>query len=385
MSNSRIEAIQAAYAAEDGKRESKVYKASELPLSYEAITEEWLTDALCSAAPGAMVTGFQLGPVDSGSSDRRKIAITYNEAGLAARLPTKLFCKATHGLATRVVLGVSGGAMGEVEFYKHIRPLLDIEVPVSHFSAYNPANINSITMMADLSDSVTSFCDHTTEMTRTRIESELNLLARMHGQGYGRPDVRAALEAIATWPEFFAKTLDFGMEAGSNKGFLDGKDVIPPAMFKRYDEVWPATMASVEQHNRLPLTLMHGDVHLKNWYIAGNGEMGLSDWQCVSRGHWSRDVCYAITSALTVEDRRAWEHDLLRFYLDRLAAAGGPKLSFDEAWLHYRQQLMTALTWWTITLAPTDDIPDMQPLDITLEMVKRLATACDDCGSLDAF
>jgi Phosphotransferase enzyme family len=383
--SSRIETIQAAYAAEEGRRREKVFNASNLPLSYEAITEDWLTDALCSAHPGAAVTAMQLGPVDSGSSNRRKIAVTYNAAGQAAGLPTKLFCKATHDLANRIVLGISGGAMGEVAFYNHVRPLLNVEVPVAFFAGYDPANINSLTIMHDISDDVTSFCDHHTEMTRARVESELALLATCHGQGYSNPAMQAQLKQIATWPEFFTKTLEFGMEAGSNQGFIDAEEVIPAATYKRFGEVWPKTLTSVDLHNRLPLTLMHGDVHLKNWYIAGNGEMGLSDWQCVSRGHWSRDVCYAMSSALTVENRRAWENDLLRFYLDRLHAAGGPNVSFDDAWLNYRQQLMTALTWWTITLRPTEELPDMQPRDITMEMLRRIGTAVDDCGSLDSF
>ena len=385
MSSNRVEQIQTAYAAEEGRRQAKVYKASDLPLSYDAITTEWLTDALCYAHPGSKVTSFGLGPVDTGSSNRRKIAVVYNEAGKAAGLPDKLFCKATHDLANRIVLGISGGALGEVQFFNHVRPLLDIESPLSCFAGYDASNINSIVVLRDISADVTSFCDHNTEMTLARAESQMGLLAAAHGQGYANPALRAELERIVTWPEFFTKTLDFGMEAGSNKGFLDGVDVIPSATYKRFDEIWSKTLQSVELHNSLPLTLMHGDVHLKNWYIAGNGEMGLSDWQCVSRGHWSRDVCYAISSALTVENRRAWEKDLLRFYLDRLRASGGPKVPFDEAWLNYRQQLMTALTWWTITLAPTEDIPDMQPRDITLEMVRRIGAAVDDCGSLDSF
>jgi Phosphotransferase enzyme family len=382
---SRVEQIQAAFAAEEGKRQDKVFKASDLPLSYEAITNEWLTDALCGTHPGAKVTSFALGPIDTGSSNRRKIAVTYNAAGKAAGLSDKLFCKATHDLANRIVLGLSGAAEGEVIFFKHIRSLLDFEAPVSHFSEFNPATINSLTMMHDISDEVMSFCDHNTEMTRARAESQMHLLAACHGQGYGRPELAEAIKRLPTWPEFFTKTCDFGLEAGSNKGFRDGVDVIPARLFARYDEVWPRTIQSVELHNHLPLTLTHGDVHLKNWYIAGNGEMGLSDWQCVNRGHWARDVCYTISSALTVENRRAWETDLLRLYLGEMAAQGGPKVSFEEAWLNYRQQLMTALTWWTITLAPTDDIPDMQPRDITLEMVRRIGTAVDDCGSLDSF
>ena len=89
--------------------------------------------------------------------------------------------------------------------------------------------------------------------------------------------------------------------------------------------------------------LCHDDVHLKNWYVAGNGEMGLSDWQDVSRGHWARDVAYAVSTALTVEDRRAWEQDLIKYYLEELRASGGPQVGFDEAWKVYRRQLITAL------------------------------------------
>lgn len=381
----RLAKIQAVYAAEEGRRDAPVYRAADLPLSYEAITAEWLTDALCKDHPGAVVSSFTLGPVDSGSSNRRKISLNYNEAGIDAGLPDRLFCKATHDLANRIVLGISLGAQGECSFYNHIRPHLDIEAPEAVFAGYDPATVNSLIMMHDLSDSVTSFCDHKTEMTRVRAESQMALLATCHGRGYGDPLTRESLTSIGTWPEFFNRTLEFGMEAGSNAGFLAAEEVIPARTFARYDEIWPRMVDSVERHNHLPLTMMHGDVHLKNWYIAGNGEMGLSDWQCCARGHFSRDVCYAITSALTVEDRRNWEGELVDYYLDRLHAAGGPKLDRAAMWRDYRQQLMTVLTWWTITLRPAPDLPDMQPLDITMEMMRRISTAVDDLDSLDAF
>jgi aminoglycoside phosphotransferase (APT) family kinase protein len=144
-------------------------------------------------------------------------------------------------------------------------------------------------------------------------------------------------------------------------------------------------LASVERHNQLPQTLGHGDVHLKNWYIAGSGAMGLSDWQCAHRGHWGRDFAYTISTALTVENRRAWDRELLQFYLDRMQAAGGPKIDFNEAWGHYRQQLLSALTWWTVTLTPPEGMPDMQPRDITLEFIRRITTAMDDVDALDSL
>jgi len=283
-------------------------------------------------------------------------------------------------------LGLSGSLHGETTFYNNIRPLLPIEAPVGYYANYDEDSFNSIVVLGDLSQSVTEFCSHKTVMTRARVESQVKLLGQMHGTAYANPAVRAAIAVLPTWPEFFRNTLKFGMDMGARQGFSDGKEVIPARLYARESEIWPATVASVERHDQLPATLAHGDVHLKNWYVAGSGEMGLSDWQCISRGHWSRDFAYTISTALTIEDRRAWDRDLLKLYLETLASTGGPKVGFDEAWLHYRQQLMSALAWWTVTLSPPPGMPpDMQPRDITLEFIRRISTAIDDVDSLGAF
>jgi Phosphotransferase enzyme family len=381
----RIEEITAAFEAEHAAPHGKVTRADQLPLAYEDITPEWLTAVLAASTPGAQATALELGPEDNGSASRRKIAVTWNAAGQDASLPDRLFCKSTFELPSRIVLGVSGGAFGETVFLRDIRPHYDIEAPVCHFAGYNPATINSIIIMTDISDDVLSFCDHNTPMPRARAESQVRLLARLHGQGYANAKIREAMQPLPSWPRFFKNTEGFGSETIAQNGFLAAEEVIPARLFARFGEYWPLALESVALHERLPLTVSHGDVHLKNWYIAGDGEMGLGDWQCVSRGHWARDVCYAIGSALSTEDRRAWEKDLLRLYLEEMEREGGPRVSFDEAWLHYRQQLVTALVWWTMTLTPGDDLPDMQPRDITLEMIRRLAVAADDCGTFDAF
>ena len=126
-------------------------------------------------------------------------------------------------------------------------------------------------------------------------------------------------------------------------------------------------------------------MHLKNWYVAANGEMGLNDWQCSCKGNWGRDLAYAISTGLAIDDRRAWERDLLRFYLDRLQAAGGPALPFEDAWRIYRQQLFSALAWWTGTLGQPPEAPKMQPKASSLEFIKRMTHAIDDLDALDSF
>lgn len=381
-----IERIQRAYAADQERGFRKVHRASELPRSYEELTPEWMTDALSANAPSVQVASLELGPVDNGSSNRRRLFVTYKDAKAAAGLPTSFFCKASHDLANRLVLGTSQGAQCETDFYTYVRPHLSIESPVAYFAQLDTTSFNSLIILGDLTGKVESFCDHKTPINRRRAESQMRLLGHMHGAAYSRPEIVENLDRFSSWPEYFKRTLGFGMESGTKKGIDGGRDVMPARLRSvPTDRIWALMQRSVDLHNDLPLTFMHGDVHLKNWYVAGNDQMGLSDWQCCGRGHWARDVCYTISTALTVEDRRAWENDLLRLYLDELRANGGPNVGFDEAWLHYRQQLLTALTWWAVTLCPPEGLPDMQPKDTTLEFIRRITAAMDDVDSVGAF
>jgi aminoglycoside phosphotransferase (APT) family kinase protein len=159
---------------------------------------------------------------------------------------------------------------------------------------------------------------------------------------------------------------------------------MPAKLMQRRQEVWPATMKALAVHTSEPSTFLHSDVHIGNWYQTGAGRMGLCDWQCPSRGHWSRDVAYAISSALEPEDRRNWERELLARYLERLAEHRAPKLNFDKSFTWYRQQLLHAFSMWTITLRHSPLLPSMQTEAMTLAMMERVGTAIDDLDALDS-
>jgi aminoglycoside phosphotransferase (APT) family kinase protein len=258
-----------------------------------------------------------------------------------------------------------------------------IEAPVALFAHYDPESFNSIIMLADLTDDVQEFCDHRTQVDRPRAESQARLLARVHGASHADPELVEASKSFDTFTNNFRKLLATGYEEGSQAGFMSSEEFIPPSVYRRHAEIWPATVASIEALQTAPATLTHGDVHLKNWYVAGNGEMGLGDWQCISRANPVRDLAYALSTALTTENRRAWERDLLKYYLEELASAGGPRIGFDAAWQMYRQQMISALLFWTITIWVTPMRPQVQPRDTSIEFVRRISSAMEDLESLD--
>jgi hypothetical protein len=111
--------------------------------------------------------------------------------------------------------------------------------------------------------------------------------------------------------------------------------------------------------------------------------MGQHDWQAITRGQWALDVSYALSSALRIEDRRAWERELLEIYLETLAAGGVvPIPSLDAALLAYRQQIFHAFVFWLFTVGRSPLQPKMQPDDASMANLERMAQAVVD---LDAF
>jgi thiamine kinase-like enzyme len=364
----------------------KALTADDVPANYEAITPEWLTAVLCRNNPGAKVTGFTVSDRDDGSSNRGRITLTYNDIGGRSGLPYSVFCKSATTLRNRILLSGSGAALGEATFYSKIRHRIEMEAPHAWYSGYNPETYGYFVLLKDLADEA-EFCNGKTAIDLEQAKSMVNTLARLHARFYESPELGTESIPFKTWPKWWEDNIKATPAYGAacDNGFAAARHLIPERLFKRAREVWPATLLSAEKHRKLPQTLIHDDVHLGNWYIAATGEMGLGDWHIPCIGHWSRDFIYAIGTALTVENRRQWEDELLQYYLDRMAEYGVPKISYDEAWLWIREQIPAALSFWTITLRPAEGMPDMQPEDTSYEFVKRLATALDDHESLDLY
>jgi hypothetical protein len=381
MAQTLADQIDAAFAAEQA---SPLIARTwdDIPRSYEAISDEWLTAVLCRDTSGALVAGHRLDAPDDGTNNRRRIFIDYNAAGQAAGLPSSVFCKATFGLANRQMLGHSGGVLCEVTFQNRARHLLDIEAPRPLLANYDPVSFASIIMFEDFGQSAT-FCNEETKVDQGFARAQLDILARLHGRFAEAPELSTALATLPTWYQRFHNLATFHLEESCAAGVDAAEDILPPELYARREELWPATLHSLERLRELPLTLCHGDVHLKNWYQCTDGRIGLGDWGVTHRGHWSRDLAYTLTTALSIADRRAWEGDLIAYYLDRLVSEGGPRVTMDDAMRVYRLSLPSAFAFWTLTLKPDPAFPDMQPAATAMVFIERIGQAMADHEAID--
>lgn len=358
-----------------------------VPPSADALTPEWLTAALCKNHPGARVLAVE--PVDgsAGTSSRRRIRLRYNDAGNAAELPETIYTKATALWTQRMVLGLAGVVGGESGFFSQIRPQLKIEAPRGFHAVCDHESWRSMTLMEDIvATKGATFCSPATEITRPRMESLLASMAAWHGAMWNSPRFQQDLAWMMTPAQFRARTSALiALQKRSLIGAQRAAQVIPAKLRPRQQDLWNAYGRSFELLSQGPLTLVHGDSHIGNTYMTREGNMGYGDWQIVQRGGWAYDYCYILNTALEVADRRDWERDLLRFYLDRLHAAGGDKLDFDAAWLSVRQSTMYPYFAWVFTIGAGRLQPAMQPDSISIPIIERTSHAIEDLESLNVL
>ena len=355
-----------------------------VPVRTREVTREWLTAALCAGHPGVAVASYDIEDVSSGTSSRWRATVTYDEAGTG--LPTELFAKTSRSWTQRLLLGMADVLTGEPGFYPHIRPHLDIEAPHGYHGAVDPASGRSIALMEDIAATkAATFCTPQTPISRAEMEDLLTGMATWHGRYWDDAELSRHAFLRKTPETFVGNLAKFaGLKKRSLVGVQRARAVIPEAIVPLHEDLYQALFRALELAGRGPLTLLHGDSHIGNVYKTRDGRLGFGDWQVVMRGNWAYDVSYTIATGLTEQDRRDWERDLLVFYLERLAAAGGAVPDFESAWLAYRQQMLWAYFGWLLSIGRSAIQPKFQPDSISLGMLERASNAILDLDTLGA-
>lgn len=372
---------------EQVRAQPKARRAGDVVPTVYAITVDWLNDVLRRELGAARITGFEIENVSTGTHARHRLRLDYDAAGRAAGLPPTLFTKSLPDVQTRMIAGVTGHARTEGNFYAQVRPELELEIPRGYHSTVDRDSFAAIHLLEDVVSSRGAvFCDYRTPVSREMAEDMVGLLAVLHGRFYEDPRFESDLRWVPRYERWFLGGVGkLRVDYYNDMAFARTADRIPPRLLARREEVWPATLAALEVHERSPRTFLHSDVHIGNWYRTGAGRMGLCDWQCAARGHHSRDLAYVLSAALGVEDRRAWERELVRRYVERLSAAAGRDFDVDDVFRNYRFQMLHALLMWTPTLCHSEHLPDMQPEAASLCMIERMTAAIDDLDSLEVL
>jgi len=266
----------------------------------------------------------------------------------------------------------------EVRSYEQLTERSPLGSPTRYFSSFDPATHDFTLVMAELAgENPDQVLGSSEEQAIVAVER----LAQHHAEFWED----GTLTELGWLPP-----LDDAQIVGAVQvAFQGGWSTIAPqvadlaspeviSLCERFPELIPGLMAHLSQP---PCTLAHGDYRLDNMFFAQR-ELALCDWQLVCRSRGPYDLAYFTTQSLNVDDRCAWEADLLARYHDALVACG--VTNYDRAELDddYRVATLFCLVYPVIA-GGSLTVADDRHLVLCRSLFERCSAAIADLDCFD--
>jgi hypothetical protein len=351
--------------------------ALSVPTSWDEVTPEWMTAALSADFPGVEVDTVTVTTRDDGTNRRARLSLSYRTGSG----PQTVFVKAADP-DHKELIRITSGMFHEPRLFNAVKSgvPLPLEHPQVFAALIDEDAYDFILVMEDLAARGADPRDATRPMTPEQAAAGVRGLARMHGRFWGD---RLGAEPAMDWVEPFLPWDGMEIaplpEAQKRLGDNAPREVLDLTIEKLIEDIWKPYIRSLTASAQ---TLLHGDPHIGNTYVLPDGDAGFLDWQVARQGNWSLDVGYFLQGALTIEDRRTHEADILAQYRDALALPADELPSMDEIWLRYRASVAHGLTLWLCT-ASAGEL--WQRPDIALALAQRYSAAYADLDSAAAI
>jgi hypothetical protein len=352
------------------------------PRSSNAVTPAWLTEVLQTDFPGTRVRAAERIDGHSGTTDRVRLALSYEKIGNGEEPPASVFCKfAPAAHSNRLFVNLMELGKTEIRCYQEILPGAPIETPRCHHASSRGTAQRFALVMEDLGASNVRFTDSSQPLTADDARLVVRELARLHAAFWESPRFAHDLAWLKSYPDNPNWPIERLVSAlALPRGVRKFPELVP-------DQLRGAAERIIAGRDRLeavwasgPQTLVHGDSHVGNLYFPA-GTVGFLDWQVVRRGQGMRDVSYFLTNSLPTEIRRSHQRDLIGHYLKELQEHGISGPDPAEAWEQYR--LHALYTW--IAAVFTAAGANFQAEPIARAAVARCCAALVDLDSLAAL
>lgn len=346
------------------------------PASLDAVTTQWMSQALSSAFPSAAVAGITPIRVINGMATKAQFQITYDPcSGEQNAPPQSVWLKAGF---EKHAEKYSTSYRNEALFFRDVAPRIEIECPKCYFALFDEVTGRGVVLLEDLVARGVSFVELGGVLDLEPLEAALDLQAHLHASFWQSP----LLDQL-TWLTVGGSIVSDGV-VDQLVGRWDIASAAPRFTAVRgtlsdRSRILRAAHCMWEKNAAAACCLLHGDAHPGNLYFGAGGRAGYLDWQMTMRGSWAYDFSLLVVSALDAETRRRSERDLLAHYLERLAAYGASDPpSFETAWTLYRQFALSNFFWALI--------PDtFQPESVCTVLAHRACEAIRDLDSLRAL
>ncbi|POS74169.1 hypothetical protein DHEL01_v207436 [Diaporthe helianthi] len=350
-------------------------KGESLPTTVEGVTSAWSSKIL-----NAPVEKLTIISVRRGSSSTLVVDLEYDPAENKTNLPLRIFFK---GGFNPELVAIAPSLLDtyrrEAEFYHYLSPILmasGMNLPKTWYSGVDSSSGQGIVVLEDLTTRGCSFGTPNEPWPVDRVLQGVEQLAILHAKTWkcaqdpeykwlktnngGLRGIILELTKPGPFNAVVPKNLEILGPDFDKTILLDSSRIV--TAFKK---LWESDSSGELD------CFIHGDPHIDNTYMTASGEPGFLDWQAASTGNCFHDVSYFVASALTVEDRRASEEQIVRHYLETLRNLGVGQIDWDMGWHEYKKHLFHGYV-----LALTQ--PSMQSQENIWDLVGRYIPAIMD-------
>jgi hypothetical protein len=354
----------------------------EIPQALEALTPEFLTDALRGEGhlSEGRVVGVEVEPLGEGEGFMGCVGrLNLRYEGASAAAPASLIAKLPSLLpANRLMAELMGAYWREIHFYREMTDDVPIRTPRHYYSALTPDPMRPrLDMIMRVVDRMPGwFVDPMmTNAKQVMASSEHRYLLLIEDLAPAQPGdqisggtpetCKAVLAAVAKVHAGFWQSPILGQAFWLSK--LSVTAQVRHRMYRearavflgRYgDRLGDLGLKLVEWHDRngvklqrrlhskSPGTLIHGDLRLDNVFFddpSATDPVILADWQIMGRGPGAYDIAYLLSGTLDVSTTEKDHDALLRHYHDELQKGGVSDYSYDQFQRDYWRGLMSML------------------------------------------
>ena len=354
-----------------------------IPRTPADLTAEWLTSALrgTKTIENSTVTSITVdGDIAAGAGfmgQLARVTLQYDKPERDA--PASLIAKfPTYAPENRPIADMFRMYETETRFYEEIAANVELRTPRRYHSARAADSTDFILLMEDLAPARVG--DQVAGCPVAHAELAIRELAKFHATWWESPRLR---ELDWVWP-FNHPIRLAGAQASYAAAWEPFKKTwskqVPASMLELGERFHAALPKLLDLLAAPPVTISHGDYRLDNLFFAtpeGGDPLAVVDWQIISLGKGMFDVAYFMAGAVTPDDRRGIEMDLLHMYHDILGERGVKNYDFDQLMLDYRTA--TLFCWnYAVVILGTLDASNERGLALFTDVLQRFISIIVD-------
>lgn len=348
-----------------------------IPAQATDITAAWLDQRLDVGT----ITGVSCEHIGEGVGVLGEVARLHLTYGPGEQGPPTVIAKCQSLHPDNIMLSqMMGFYEREVNFYRELAADLEMRVPQCHVAEIAEGGAPFVLVIEEITGA--RAIDQVEGATKADTEAIVETIAALHARFWDN-EALYSLDWLPPMNNDLYKGAGALTEANWD-GFVERwADKLPHEVLDWCAQLTPRYVDMVDWFAaERPLTFAHTDVRADNFLFggsAGDGVVTVLDFQLGTRHVGAWDVANFLGASVTVENRRAWQSDVLATYHRALVDHGVSGYSLDELTRHYRLCTLHQ-AWSQIAVSNLDPGNERGRALLDAMVTRTFASALDNEG-----